>query len=76
VFLFRRDGRWQFGIAMTRRNFVQAMLIDADLSVDRAQRDVLRELAMSYGVRVVGSWGPSNRSGSWRANLWPITQPD
>jgi hypothetical protein len=52
------------------------MLIDADLSVDRAQRDVLRELAMSYGVRVVGSWGPSNRSGSWRANLWPITQPD
>jgi hypothetical protein len=52
------------------------MLIDADLSVDRAQRDVLRELAMSYGVKVVGSWGPSNRSGFWRANLWPITQPD
>ena len=50
VFLFRRDGRWQFGIAMTRGNVVQAMLIDADRSVDGAQRDVLRELAMSYGV--------------------------
>ena len=52
------------------------MLMDANLSVDRAQRDVLRELAMSYGVKVVGSWRPSNRPESWRANLWPITQPD
>jgi hypothetical protein len=31
---------------------------------------------MSYGVKVVGWWGPANRPGFWRANLWPITQPD
>ena len=55
---------------------MQAVLIDADRNVNDAQHDVCPELAMSFGVEAVGTWGPSERPGFWRANLRPIAQPD
>ena len=74
MFLFRHEDRWRLGIGMTSGHLVQATLIEADRDVADAQHDVVRELAMSYGMEV-GSWRPSNRRGCWRANLWPSTQP-
>jgi hypothetical protein len=71
----RVEDRWQFAVAIGR-DLVQAMLIDSSASTEVAKREVAHELAMTFGVALVGSWTISNRAGWWRATLWPIPQAD
>jgi hypothetical protein len=72
----RFEDRWHYAVAMrSGRSILTAALIDQRLSEDEAKSVVSLELAMSFGVRI-GSWQPSERPGSWRANALLIAQPD
>jgi hypothetical protein len=78
VGLIRTAGHWWFVVVSERRKVVQANLIDSDLAVEAAQSLVVAELAMSFGVRLAGSWrgGSADPPDRWSANLKPIIQPD
>jgi hypothetical protein len=66
--LHRVSDRWQFVVVTPRRRAVLATLIDAELGLEEAQSQVLRELARCERVRLVGTWRgrPDDR---WTADL-------
>jgi hypothetical protein len=73
----RFEAHWLFAIALThlgKMEVARASLIDANLSPEAAQSQVLHELERAENVQLVGPWRGEHER--WNADLRPISRTD